>query len=118
MILSLFVSVSVGCSLCRDYCIDHPEIRYMPAATDCLPDPPPREWPVEATVDATCPANFALCLQVDAGLSLEHNLLALRRYSTEAWARCGASVPDAGAGDAGVAGAVDAGRLDAGSGAR
>ena len=92
MILLLCVSVSASCSLCRSYCEANPvvKIEYLPASTSCLTEPPPVEQKVAATVDATCPSQFALCLDADAGLALEHNIRAFRRYNKEMWIRCSA----------------------------
>jgi hypothetical protein len=90
--LLLFVTVSTSCSLCRSYCEEHPSVKYeyLPANTSCLAEPPPVEQDVKASVDSACPAQFALCLGVDAGLALEHNIKAHRRWEKEAWIRCSA----------------------------
>lgn len=92
MILLLCVSASASCSLCRSYCAANPvvKVEYLQANTTCLTEPPPVEQNVAATVDATCPPQFALCLDVDAGQALEHNIRAFRRYNKEMWIRCSA----------------------------
>lgn len=61
----------------------------------CLSEAPPKELPIQPVVDASCPAQFALCLDVDGGIGLESNLKAYRRWTQEAWLRC-ALMPDAG----------------------
>lgn len=104
-ILLLSGLVLAGCStLCRDYCRQNPEIQVqvLPPVSSCLTEPPPVDRPVVATEDESCPAQFALCLDVDAGLALERNLRAGRRWAKEAWARC--SVADAGASGAEIDG--------------
>lgn len=100
-ILLLCATVSASCSLCRSYCEEHPvtKYEYLPANTSCLTEPPPVEQGVQVTVDESCPAKFSICLDVDAGLALEHNVRAHRRWEKEAWIRCSAvdsGVPDAG----------------------
>ena len=60
----------------------------LPPKESCLPGPPPKEVPV-IPVETGCPPNFVLCLDVDGGLALEHDIKALRRYNSEAWERCG-----------------------------
>lgn len=61
----------------------------------CMPSPPPRERDVILTGPPECPATFVACIDVEAALALEHNVRNLRRYTDEAWARCGA-LPDGG----------------------
>lgn len=46
--------------------------------------------PVHATVDNTCPVQFVVCLDVDAGMTLEHNTKTNRRWMKETWIRCSA----------------------------
>ena len=89
--LLLFAIVSASCSLCRSYCEEHPVTKYvyLPPTSSCLSEAPFVEQPVQATVDETCPSQFALCLSVDAGLALEHNIRGHRRWEKEAWIRCG-----------------------------
>lgn len=67
----------------------------VPLMEPCLSTPPPTLRPVYSTDDATCPSQFTLCLDVDAGLDFEHNQKAMKRWMKEAWTTCGPS-PDAG----------------------
>lgn len=57
--------------------------------------------------DASCPAQFVLCLDTDGGLDFEHNLRAYREWTKEAWIRC-APLPVPGPVDGGTPG-VDGG---------
>lgn len=91
--LLLFVLVSAPS------CV-HKEYVFLPAKDSCLEAAPPVDRDVVSTQDATCPMQFAACLDVDAGLALEHNLKTNRRWMDEAWIRCRVE-PDAGT-DAGV----------------
>lgn len=97
-ILLLCVLALASCSLVDQYCKEHPYVKYeyLPAIESCLIEPPIENLPVTPTVDGTCPSQFALCLDVDAGLTLEHNLRAQKRWALEAWTRCkpsDASIP-------------------------
>jgi hypothetical protein len=70
-------------------------VQVVSSVTPCLAEPPPVERSVTPTVDESCPKQFVLCLEVDAGLDLEYNIRTTRRWMKEAWARCG-TVLDAG----------------------
>ncbi len=93
MTLLLCASVSASCSLCREYCAANPVVKYeyLSANTTCLTEPPPVEQGLIPTLDETCPGQFSLCLDADAGQALEHNVKAYRRYVKEMWIRCGVS---------------------------
>jgi hypothetical protein len=82
-ILLLFVLVSASS------CPKRPaEVVYLPARENCLTEPPPKERKVVPVLDETCPPQFALCLDADAGLDLEHNIRQYRRWAAEVWVRC------------------------------
>lgn len=86
LVLPTFVIALISCS--------HKEYIYLPAASSCLADPPPKERRVEPTIDG-CPEQFVYCLERDAGIDMEYNIHALRRWNKEAWNRC-AVLDDAG----------------------
>lgn len=97
--LLLCMLVSQSCSLCRSYCEEHPKLVYMPASTSCLTEPPPVDQRVVPD-EQSCPPQFALCLDGNAGSALEQNIKAHRRWEMEAMARC--SPLDAGVRDGGL----------------
>ena len=63
------------------------EYVYLPPKESCLVEPPPEEKSVIPTQDG-CPEQFVYCLEMNAGLNMEHNVHALRSWSREAWVRC------------------------------
>jgi hypothetical protein len=83
----LLLFLSAGCS--------HPKPPVMAPAPQpgCLKEPPPKEQALKFEGPPVCPDRFVGCLRVADALALEQNIKALRRYTREAWARCGASPP-------------------------
>lgn len=66
----------------------------------CLTMPPPKPDRVLYVGPPACSEIFTACLTSDAASTLESNLVASKRWETEAWLRCG-PVPDAGSLDGG-----------------
>lgn len=61
-----------------------------PTTEACLAAAPAAELPVPILgPEQGCPPEFPVCLDVDGALALEANVQAMRRYSREAWTRCG-----------------------------
>lgn len=53
-------------------------------------EPPPSMYPVKlAGPEEGCDPKWLACVDTDAGLALEKNLRASRRWQREAWIRCG-----------------------------
>lgn len=60
-------------------------------APACLRDAPPRDAPVALLVggEGACPPAFAICMLPGPTGTLLNQRAALRRWSDEAWIRCG-----------------------------
>lgn len=68
----------------------HVELVPAEVSMPCLAEPPPASSPVTfADRDRGCPDSLAVCLDALNALVLEQNITNLRRWSTEAWIRCG-----------------------------
>jgi hypothetical protein len=78
MTLLLFVTFSASCF--------HRPPNPKPPEPECLIEPPPVMRPVLAS---PCPNGLTVCLDTPNAAALTRNVLLLRRWVEEAWARCG-----------------------------